>query len=363
MYTSGIDTNTRAYFTAATMVIAIPTGIKIFNWIATMWGGAIVLRAPMYFAIGFIFLFTVGGITGIILSNAGIDIALHDTYFVVGHFHYVLSMGAMFGIFAGFYYWFGKITGYLYDESLAKCHFYLTFLGANVTFFPMHFLGVAGMPRRIPDYPVMYQYWNTLSSVGSLISFFGVCFWFYVIYDALIVTKKLCPRNPWLFLPSEHYVHYRLRSISKYVTDFNSLFICIVSLGTDGVKTNTLEWTLRSPMEAHTFVVPPFFVTTGSHYAEYRRGSNVLNTILHSDSLNRFVWYSYVHYLFHNDNMKKHTALWKAVQNTSVGNMFALNVDLFYNPRVARTNLNKKMILYGMKRIKPRYMRYKYRFS
>jgi cytochrome c oxidase subunit I len=161
-----------------------------------MWGGAIILRAPMFFAIGFIFLFTVGGITGIILSNAGIDIALHDTYFVVGHFHYVLSMGAMFGIFAGFYYWFGKITGYLYNEELAKCHFYLTFLGANITFFPMHFLGVAGMPRRIPDYPVIYQFWNTVSSIGSLVSLFGVCYWFYVIYDALVLNPCKCPRNP-----------------------------------------------------------------------------------------------------------------------------------------------------------------------
>jgi heme/copper-type cytochrome/quinol oxidase subunit 1 len=338
MYTSGIDTNTRAYFTAATMVIAIPTGIKIFNWIATMWGGAIVLKAPMLFAIGFIFLFTVGGITGIILSNAGIDIALHDTYFVVGHFHYVLSMGAMFGIFAGFYYWFGKITGYLYDESLAKCHFYLTFFGANITFFPMHFLGVSGMPRRIPDYPVMYQFWNTVSSIGSLVSLFGVCYWFYVIYDALVLHNKQCPRNPWIFFPGEYYVHSRLRTVSRYVNNVNTLFVCSVAVGSIGVKTNTLEWTLRSPMDAHTFVVPPFFITTGRHYSSYRRGSNVLNTILNFDSANKYVWYSYIHYLLNNNGIREATAELHDLHMYKDSSV--LNVDIFYNPRVAYTNID-----------------------
>jgi heme/copper-type cytochrome/quinol oxidase subunit 1 len=328
MYTSGIDTNTRGYFTAATMVIAIPTGIKIFNWIATMWGGAIVLRAPMYFAIGFIFLFTVGGITGIILSNAGIDIALHDTYFVVGHFHYVLSMGAMFGIFAGFYYWFGKITGYLYDEYLAKCHFYLTFLGANITFFPMHFLGVAGMPRRIPDYPVIYQFWNTVSSIGSLISLCGVFYWFYVIYDALVVAPYKCPRNPWIFLPEVKFVYFRSESVYSFVQESNPTIVCITGMSIRGVKTSTLEWTLRSPMKAHTFTLPPFFFTSGSHYISYRPGSNILNANAFS---NTDLWLAYI-------------ALRSGVKHTWAKgdghNTRYLDVDIFYNPRVPYTRID-----------------------
>lgn len=196
MYTSGIDVNTRAYFTSATMVIAIPTGIKIFNWLATMWGGSIVMKAPMYFAIGFLLLFTIGGVTGVILANAGIDVVLHDTYFVVGHFHYVLSMGAVFAIFSGFYYWIGKITGYQYSEFWGQLHFWVTFIGANITFFPMHILGIAGMPRRIPDYPDMYSNLNLVCSIGSLISFIGLIIWFYVVYD-LFKNKILCGNNPW----------------------------------------------------------------------------------------------------------------------------------------------------------------------
>nr|YP_010377396.1 cytochrome c oxidase subunit 1 [Navicula tsukamotoi]QYB23083.1 cytochrome c oxidase subunit 1 [Navicula tsukamotoi] len=184
MYTVGLDIDTRAYFTAATMIIAVPTGIKVFSWLATLWGSSLKLRAPLLFALGFIFLFTVGGVTGVVLANSGIDVALHDTYYVVAHFHYVLSMGAIFSIFAGIYYWFNKITGVEYSEVLAQIHFWVFFMGVNITFFPMHWLGVAGMPRRIPDYPDAFYTFNKIASWGAEISAFSLVIFLGLLIEA-----------------------------------------------------------------------------------------------------------------------------------------------------------------------------------
>jgi cytochrome c oxidase subunit 1 len=222
MFTVGLDIDTRAYFTAATMIIAVPTGIKIFSWIATMWGGSIRLVTPMLFAIGFIFLFTLGGLTGIILSNSGLDIALHDTYYVVAHFHYVLSMGAVFAIFAAFYFWIGKITGHQYPEALGQLHFWLFFIGVNITFFPMHFLGLAGMPRRIPDFPDAYAGWNAIASYGSYLSVLAALVFFYVVFITLTKDATVA-ENPW-------------------------------ELGT---TSSTVEWLLKSPPSFHTFEEVP----------------------------------------------------------------------------------------------------------
>ena len=239
MYTVGLDVDTRAYFTAATMIIAVPTGIKIFSWIATMWGGSIVLQTPMLFAIGFIFLFTVGGLTGIILSNAGLDIALHDTYYVVGHFHYVLSMGAVFALFAGFYYWIGKITGLQYPEILGQIHFWTTFIGVNLTFFPMHFLGIAGMPRRIPDYPDAYAGLNAISSYGSYLSMFSALLFFYIVYVTLTGHVKAA-NNPW----SSSQGTLESKNPSQPEASF------------------TIEWLLTSPPAFHTFDELPILKIT-----------------------------------------------------------------------------------------------------
>jgi cytochrome c oxidase subunit 1 len=223
MFTVGLSLNTQRYFVFATMVIAVPTGVKIFSWIATMWGGSISLRAPMLWAIGFIFVFTVGGVTGVVLANAGVDRALHETYYVVAHFHYTMSLGAVFSIFAGFYYWFPKMTGYMYDERLAKLHFWLLFIGINVTFFPQHFLGLAGMPRRYIDYPDAYWQWNFVSSIGAYIAGVATAVFLYTVYEAF-ARKRVAGANPW------------------------------------GVGADTLEWTLPSPPPFHQYETLPRIV-------------------------------------------------------------------------------------------------------
>ncbi|HSS82584.1 MAG TPA: cbb3-type cytochrome c oxidase subunit I, partial [Reyranella sp.] len=228
MYVSGMGVDAQAYFVFATMVIAVPTGVKIFSWIATMWGGSISFRVPMLWALGFIFLFTVGGVTGVMLANAGVDRALHDTYYVVAHFHYVLSLGAVFAIFAGWYYWFPKMTGYMYNETLGKLHFWLTFIGANVLFFPQHFLGLSGMPRRYADYPDAFAFWNGVSSTGAYITSLGTLVFLLGVVVAFS-RKQVAGANPW------------------------------------GIGATTLEWTLPSPPAFHSYETLPRIEAAGHH--------------------------------------------------------------------------------------------------
>jgi cytochrome c oxidase subunit I len=228
MFTTGISVDTRAYFTAATMVIAVPTGVKIFSWIATMWGGSIEFKTPLLWAIGFIFLFTIGGVTGVVLANAGVDFALHNTYYVVAHFHYVLSLGAVFGLFAGFYYWIGKMSGRQYNETFGKIHFWTTFIGVNLTFFPQHFLGLAGMPRRIPDYPAAFAGWNFVSSIGAFISYGSTLFFIFIVFHTFAFGKRV-GANYW------------------------------------GEGATTLEWSVSSPPPFHSYDEPPVIGPAPAH--------------------------------------------------------------------------------------------------
>ena len=221
MYTVGMSVTQQAYFMLATMVIAVPTGVKIFSWIATMWGGSIEFKTPMLWAVGFIFLFTVGGVTGIVLAQAGIDRAYHDTYYVVAHFHYVMSLGAVFCIFAGIYYWIGKMSGRQYPEWAGKLHFWAMFIGSNITFFPQHFLGRQGMPRRYIDYPEQFALWNYVSSIGAFISFGSFLFFFGIIFYTLMWGRKVEEAAYW------------------------------------GEHADTLEWTLPNPPPEHTFETLP----------------------------------------------------------------------------------------------------------
>ncbi len=221
MYTVGMSLTQQSYFMMATMVIAVPTGIKIFSWIATMWGGSVEMKTPMLWAFGFLILFTMGGVTGIVLSQAGVDRAYHDTYYVVAHFHYVMSLGAVFCIFAGIYFYLPKMSGRMYPEWAGKLHFWTMFVGANVTFFPQHFLGRQGMPRRYIDYPEAFAYWNYISSWGAFLSFASFLFFIGVLFWTLMYGRRVTEANPW----------------NEYA--------------------DTLEWTLPSPPPEHTFEILP----------------------------------------------------------------------------------------------------------
>ena len=241
MYTVGLDVDTRAYFTAATLIIAVPTGIKIFSWLATCYGGSMHLTPSMLFALGFVFMFTIGGLSGVVLANASLDIAFHDTYYVVAHFHYVLSMGAVFALFSAWYFWVPKILGLDYNILLGKVHFWIMFIGVNVTFFPQHFLGLQGMPRRISDYPDAFAGWNLVSSVGSIISVIATSLFLYLVYQQL-VEGKATSRYPWT--KGEFYSDVLQTLLSRSYT--------------------SLEWAINSPPKPHAFTSLPLQSGVGS---------------------------------------------------------------------------------------------------
>jgi len=234
MYSVGLDVDTRAYFTAATLIIAVPTGIKIFSWLATCYGGSIQLTPSMLFALGFVFMFTIGGLSGVILANASLDIAFHDTYYVVAHFHYVLSMGAVFALFSAWYFWVPKILGLDYNILLGKVHFWILFVGVNLTFFPQHFLGLQGMPRRISDYPDAFAGWNLISSVGSIVSVVATWLFLNILYHQL-VGGKVVSRYPW--------------ATPQFYTDWLQYLL--------NRAYSSLEWCLNSPPKPHSFASLP----------------------------------------------------------------------------------------------------------
>jgi len=236
LYTVGLDVDTRAYFTSATMIIAIPTGIKIFSWIATIYGGRIITNTATLFTYGFIFLFTLGGLTGVMLANASVDIALHDTYYVVGHFHYVLSMGAVFSLLAAFYYWSPKMLGKTANDYLGQIQFWSLFIGVNITFAPMHFLGLQGMPRRIGDYPDSFMPWNYIASIGSTISIISTILFLYIIYESLIKSSSNLAVVPVLYMNSYFATNYGL---------------------TVRANIHSLEWLVDTPFEFHSFATLP----------------------------------------------------------------------------------------------------------
>lgn len=234
MYTVGLDVDTRAYFTAATLIIAVPTGIKIFSWLATCYGGSLQLTPSMLFALGFVFMFTIGGLSGVVLANASLDIAFHDTYYVVAHFHYVLSMGAVFALFSAWYFWIPKIIGLDYNIMLGKVHFWILFIGVNLTFFPQHFLGLQGMPRRISDYPDAFAGWNLVSSFGSIISVVATWLFLNILYRQLVEGNSVS-RYPWL--------------TPQFYADFLQTLL---------IRAYTsLEWCLNSPPKPHAFASLP----------------------------------------------------------------------------------------------------------
>ena len=253
MYTVGLDVDTRAYFTAATLIIAVPTGIKIFSWLATCYGGSLKLTPSMLFALGFVFMFTIGGLSGVVLANASLDIAFHDTYYVVAHFHYVLSMGAVFALFSGWYFWVPKILGLNYNITLSKIQFWILFIGVNLTFFPQHFLGLQGMPRRISDYPDAYTGWNLISSFGSIISVIATGLFLYIVYIQLVEGKP-ASRYPWL--TPQFYTDALQANLNRSYP--------------------SIEWGLNSPPKPHAFTSLPLQSVFFSNFKKHFSRRNIL---------------------------------------------------------------------------------------